>query len=264
MLAPLAACRGQSRERAAARLEALQKRFGGLLVTDNVSLEVRPGELHAIIGPNGAGKTTLINQISGALQPDAGRIELAGRDVTALPMHARATLGLACSLSDHVGAAAVLGAGERRACRAGALRIELSVLRPRRPRGRAQRPGGGGAGGRRARRAHSMFRRMHLAHGEKRVLELAIALAMRPKLLLLDEPMAGTGREETERLITVLRGSRAGSHRAGGARHGRGVRARRSHLGADLWAYPGERAAGRRACRSSGCCGLSGRRDGMY
>src|SRR5262245_12990083 len=70
------------------RIEGLRKRFGGLLVTDDVTLAIEAGELHAVIGPNGAGKTTLINQVSGLLRSDAGRIELGGRDVTALPMHA--------------------------------------------------------------------------------------------------------------------------------------------------------------------------------
>src|ERR1700741_4935082 len=79
------------------RLEHLQKSFGGLLVIDDLSLEVAPGELHAIIGPNGAGKTTLINQISGLLAPDAGRVVFAGRDITVLPAHARAGAGLARS-----------------------------------------------------------------------------------------------------------------------------------------------------------------------
>src|SRR5246500_1730397 len=79
------------------RLEHLRKSFGGLLVIDDLSLEVGPKELHAIIGPNGSGKTTLINQISGLIAPDAGRIVFAGRDVTALPAHARAAGGLARS-----------------------------------------------------------------------------------------------------------------------------------------------------------------------
>jgi branched-chain amino acid transport system ATP-binding protein len=186
------------------RLDALQKRFGGLLVTDNVSLEVRPGELHAIIGPNGAGKTTLINQISGVLQPDAGRIELAGRDITALPMHARATLGLARSFQitsvlprfsalENVALAVQARSGSSfrffgRADREAALNDQAAATLAE--VGLAER---------------MHVPAMHLAHGEKRVLELAIALAMRPKLLLLDEPMAGTGHEETERLITVLR-----------------------------------------------------------
>jgi len=81
----------------ALRLEAVDKSFGALKVTDRLSLDIAPGETHAIIGPNGAGKTTLIHQISGALAPDAGRIHFDGRDVTGLPMPARARLGLARS-----------------------------------------------------------------------------------------------------------------------------------------------------------------------
>ena len=79
------------------QLEQLRKRFGGLVVTDDVTLDVMGGELHAIIGPNGAGKTTLINQISGLLASDSGRIRFAGRDITALSAHARARLGVARS-----------------------------------------------------------------------------------------------------------------------------------------------------------------------
>ena len=187
------------------RVEALCKHFGGLLVTDNVTLTIAPGELHAVIGPNGAGKTTLINQISGLIRPDAGRIEFGGRDVTALPMYARAQLGLARSFQitsvlprfsalENVALAvqARSGSSFRFFGRAG------------RERG-AQRPGRSGAGRGRARSAAAHVPAVALSHGEKRVLELAIALAMQPKLLLLDEPMAGTGRDETERLIAVLR-----------------------------------------------------------
>ena len=186
------------------RVEALCKHFGGLLVTDNVTLTIAPGELHAVIGPNGAGKTTLINQISGLIRPDAGRIELGGRDVTALPMYARAALGLARSFQitsvlprfsalENVALAvqARTGSSFRFFGRAGRERVlndqaeavlaEVGLL------GRAHVPA------------------IALSHGEKRVLELAIALAMQPKLLLLDEPMAGIGRDETERLIAVLR-----------------------------------------------------------
>jgi branched-chain amino acid transport system ATP-binding protein len=186
------------------RVEALCKHFGGLLVTDNVTLTIAPGELHAVIGPNGAGKTTLINQISGLIRPDAGRIELGGRDVTALPMYARAALGLARSFQitsvlprfsalENVALAvqARTGSSFRFFGRAGRERLlndqaeavlaEVGLL------GRAHVPA------------------IALSHGEKRVLELAIALAMQPKLLLLDEPMAGIGRDETERLIAVLR-----------------------------------------------------------
>jgi branched-chain amino acid transport system ATP-binding protein len=186
------------------RLEGLCKRFGALVVTDELTLEVRPRELHAIIGPNGAGKTTLINQISGLIAPDAGTILLAGRDVTALPMHARAGLGLARSFQvssilpgfsalENVALAVQSRAGSsfrvlgRAAAEAGLNGPALAALADVGLAERAHVPAG------------------HLAHGEKRALELAIALAMEPKLLLLDEPMAGTGRDETARLVDVLR-----------------------------------------------------------
>jgi branched-chain amino acid transport system ATP-binding protein len=188
----------------ALRIEALRKRFGGLLVTDDLTLEVQPGELHAVIGPNGAGKTTLINQISGLIRSDGGRIVLAGRDVTALPMHARAALGVARSFQitsvlpqfsvlENVALAVQAHTGSsfrffRRADREAALNDHAATVLAE--VGLAER-------------AHVPA--MHLSHGEKRVLELAIALALQPKLLLLDEPMAGAGREETERLIAVLR-----------------------------------------------------------
>jgi branched-chain amino acid transport system ATP-binding protein len=186
------------------RIEALCKRFGGLLVTDSVTLAINPGELHAVIGPNGAGKTTLINQISGLIRPDAGRIELGGRDVTALPTHARAALGVARSFQitsvlprfsalQNVALAVQARSGSSfrffgRADDERALNEEAeAVLAEVGLSARAHVPA------------------LALSHGEKRVLELAIALAMRPKLLLLDEPMAGIGRDETERLIAVLR-----------------------------------------------------------
>jgi branched-chain amino acid transport system ATP-binding protein len=186
------------------RLEALKKAFGGLVVTDDVTLEVMPGELHAIIGPNGAGKTTLINQICGQLAPDKGKIVFAGQDVTALPVQARAALGLARSFQvtsilpgfpviENVALAVQARAGSSfrflgRAAREEALnQPAMAALGEVGLAGRAEIPAG------------------HLSHGEKRALELAIALAMQPKLLLLDEPMAGTGREETGRLVALLR-----------------------------------------------------------
>jgi branched-chain amino acid transport system ATP-binding protein len=186
------------------RIEALCKHFGGLLVTDSVTLAINPGELHAVIGPNGAGKTTLINQISGLIRPDAGRIELGGRDVTALPTHARAALGVARSFQitsvlprfsalQNVALAVQARSGSSfrffgHADHEQALNEEAeAVLAEVGLSARAHVPA------------------LALSHGEKRVLELAIALAMRPKLLLLDEPMAGIGRDETERLIGVLR-----------------------------------------------------------
>jgi branched-chain amino acid transport system ATP-binding protein len=186
------------------RLEHLHKSFGGLLVIDDLSLEVGAGELHAIIGPNGAGKTTLINQISGLIAPDAGRIIFAGRDVTALPTHARAAAGLARSFqvtSILPGFTALENVALAVQARAGS---SLSMFGRVAEEAALNEPalaalGEVGLGP----RAHVPA--AHLSHGEKRALELAIALAMDPKLLLLDEPMAGTGREETARLVGLLR-----------------------------------------------------------
>jgi branched-chain amino acid transport system ATP-binding protein len=186
------------------RIEGLQKHFGGLVVTDAVTLDVMPGECFAVIGPNGAGKTTLINQVCGLVAPDAGKILFAGADVTNLPPQARALSGIArsfqitsilpgFSLIENVALAvqARLGSSYRfvgRAADEAALNEPaLAALAETGLADRAQLPAG------------------HLSHGEKRALELAIALAMAPKLLLLDEPMAGTGREETDRLIALLR-----------------------------------------------------------
>ena len=185
------------------RIEELRKHFGALAVTDGVTLDVAPGELHAVIGPNGAGKTTLINQISGFVAPQSGRILFDGRDVTALPVHARAQLGLARSFQitsilpgfsalENVALAvqARRGSSFRFLGRAAA---EPALNEP--ARAALEEVGLGG--------------RIHvsagaLSHGEKRALELAIALAMAPKLILLDEPTAGTGREESERLVALL------------------------------------------------------------
>jgi branched-chain amino acid transport system ATP-binding protein len=187
------------------RIEGLTKNFGGLRVTDDLTLDVRPGELHAVIGPNGAGKTTLINQISGLLSPDSGRITFGGEDVTRMPVHARAERGLARSFQitsilprfsvlENVALAVQARSGTSYRF-FGRASDEEALNAPARDalaqvglEGRADIPAG------------------ELSHGEKRALELAIALAMEPKLLLLDEPMAGTGRDETERLVQALRG----------------------------------------------------------
>jgi branched-chain amino acid transport system ATP-binding protein len=185
------------------RIEDLRKHFGALAVTDGVTLDVAPGELHAVIGPNGAGKTTLINEISGFLEPESGRILFDGRDVTALPVHARAQLGLARSFQitsilpgfsalENVALAvqARCGSSFRFLGNAGA---EPALNEPARA----------------ALEEVGLGDRIHvtagaLSHGEKRALELAIALAMAPKLILLDEPTAGTGREESDRLVALL------------------------------------------------------------
>ena len=185
-------------------LEKLRKSFGALVVTDELTFDVMPRELHAVIGPNGAGKTTLINQISGLVAPDSGTIQFAGRDITALPTHARAELGLARSFqvsSILLGFSALENVALAVQSRAGS---SFRVL------GRAAAEAALNGPAMAALADVGLAERAHvhageLAHGEKRALELAIALAMQPKVLLLDEPMAGTGREETARLVELLR-----------------------------------------------------------
>jgi branched-chain amino acid transport system ATP-binding protein len=186
------------------RIEKLIKNFGGLRVTDDVTLDVRPGELHAVIGPNGAGKTTLINQISGLLAPDAGRIMFDGEDVTDMPVHARAARGLARTfqITSILPGFSVL--------QNVALAVQARSGSSFRFFGRAADEEELNAPARAALAQVGLAERAdvvagELSHGEKRALELAIALAMEPKLLLLDEPMAGTGHDETERLVAVLR-----------------------------------------------------------
>jgi branched-chain amino acid transport system ATP-binding protein len=186
------------------RLDGLRKKFGALVVTDDVTLDVMQGELHAVIGPNGAGKTTLINQLSGLLASDAGTITFDGRDITAAPMHARAALGLARSFQ----ITSILPRFS--ALENVALAVQARSGSSFRFLGRAANEATLNGPAMAALADVGLVERAHvpagyLAHGEKRALELAIALAMEPRLLLLDEPMAGTGREETARLVEVLR-----------------------------------------------------------
>ena len=184
-------------------VEGLVKRFGGLVATDHVSLEVQRGEVHALIGPNGAGKTTLIAQLSGSLASDAGRLGFDGVDITALPQHDRVRLGLArsyqitsifnrFSVRDNVALAVQARCGS-----------SMSFWRPL----AAERTlfddadallGRVGL----AERADALAG--NLAHGEQRQLEVALALATQPKLLLLDEPMAGMGPEESARMMDLI------------------------------------------------------------
>jgi len=189
----------------------LVKRFGGLVATDTVSIDVRPGEIHALIGPNGAGKTTLVSQLTGNLAPDAGTIHFAGRDVTRLPTHARVRLGLARSFQitsvlreftalENVALAVQAHAGHSFRF-LGDVRRDDSLRAPAR---RGLEEVGLGA------RADTLA--SALSHGEQRELEIAMALAGDPKLLLLDEPMAGMGVEESQRMIgflQALKGRRA-------------------------------------------------------
>jgi branched-chain amino acid transport system ATP-binding protein len=185
------------------QLKNLRKNYGALAVTDDVSLNIEAGELHAIIGPNGAGKTTLIHQISGLAQSDSGRIIFHGQDVTALPMAERARLGLVRSFQitsilprfsalENVAIAAQAQHGSSfsffgNASTEPALNdTAMALLKRFGLAKRASVPAG------------------QMSHGEKRQLEIAIALAAKPKLLLLDEPLAGTSHDESQRLIATL------------------------------------------------------------
>jgi branched-chain amino acid transport system ATP-binding protein len=186
------------------RVQALTKRFGGVIASDRVQLDVIRGELHAIIGPNGAGKTTLIGQLAGEIAPDAGRIHFSGRDITALPVHGRSLMGLARSFQitslfphftalDNVALAVQAHAGHSfRFWRAA--RSEAALREP--ARAALERVGLG-------HRANTVLARM--SHGEHRQLELAMALASQPSMLLLDEPMAGLGPDESARMVGILR-----------------------------------------------------------
>jgi branched-chain amino acid transport system ATP-binding protein len=186
-------------------VRGLRKHYGGLAVTNDVSLDVQHSEIHALIGPNGAGKTTLIHQITGTVMPDAGRVIFAGRDITRLSLPQRVHSGLARSFQitsiiagfsvlENVALAAQGQNGSSfRFFRAAAAEAALNAT------ARAALAEVGLAD-------RASIIAGALSHGEKRALEIAIALATQPKLLLLDEPLAGAGPEETEKLITLLRG----------------------------------------------------------
>src|SRR6476646_5211769 len=204
----MACWHGRARAKAMAdallRIEGLTKRFGGVVASDNVLLDVASHELHAVIGPNGAGKTTLIGQVAGEIVPDAGRIQFEGHDITALPVHDRSLLGLARSFQitslfpnftalENVALAVQAHAGHSfRFWRPA--RTESELHEPARVA--LDRVG-------LAHRANTMLSSM--SHGEHRQLELAIALASKPSMLLLDEPMAGLGPDESARMVKTLR-----------------------------------------------------------
>ena len=186
------------------KVSGLTKRFGGVVASDDIAFDVTRGELHAIIGPNGAGKTTLIGELTGEIAPNSGRISFDGADITALPVHARSALGLARSFQitslfldftalDNVALAVQAHAGHSfRFWRAARREDEL-----RQPaRAALERVGLA---------ARADARVAGMSHGEHRQLELAMALATRPRLLLLDEPMAGLGPEESGRMVETLR-----------------------------------------------------------
>jgi len=185
------------------QIRDLTKRFGGVLACDSISLDVPAGELHAIIGPNGAGKSTLIGQLAGEIVPEKGRIFFHGRDITRMPTHRRSALGLARSFQitslfldftvlDNVALAVQAHAGH-----------SFRFWRPARSETELRVP------------AQSALARVglenradvicaNLSHGEHRQLEIAMALATAPRMLLLDEPMAGMGAEDSHRVIALL------------------------------------------------------------
>ena len=184
-------------------LENLHKKFGALVATNSVDLDVRQGELHALIGPNGAGKSTLIAQICGETTPDSGRILFDGRDITRLPAYQRARMGMGRSFqltqlcADFTAMENVLLSQEAKG--GGSADI---FRNPRRNAAHRQT-------------ARTWLERAglgdqedcvvsSLAHGQRRQLEIAVALARSPRLILLDEPMAGMGAEESASLTALL------------------------------------------------------------
>ena len=182
---------------------SLSKRYGALLVTDGVSLKVQPGELHAIIGPNGAGKTTLINQLSGELTPDSGSVYFDGQNVTELSIASRARRGLLRSyqITSVFDEFTVLenAALAARGSRKGAFGMWKPLLGD--PQDRDAALQGIEAAGLSTR---AEVKAGELGYGERRQLELAMALAARPKFLLLDEPMAGMSVQESAQVVALL------------------------------------------------------------
>jgi len=186
------------------QVDGASKRFGNLVAIDDVSLTIEPGELRAIIGPNGAGKTTFFNLVSGLLSPTSGAIRFEGRDVTTLPPERRVALGMArtfqiteifpeLSVADNLRVAVEIAAGYRlkpwlgRAARAG---VEARV---------SELLGLGGLADRKDVRAGA------LPHGDQRAAEIMMSLALKPRLLMLDEPTAGMGDQETYEIARLIR-----------------------------------------------------------
>ncbi len=184
-------------------LRGLSKQFGGVMATDGVSLAVHPGELHALIGPNGAGKTTLVGQVAGTLRPDAGDIVFQGKPITHLEAHERVHIGLARSYQitsifrgytvlENLALAVQARSGSSFsfwrpvAAEPALFEQARAVLRDIGLEGREASPAG------------------TLAHGEQRALEVGLALATQPRLLLLDEPMAGMGPEVSRRMVELI------------------------------------------------------------
>ncbi len=189
---PLLECRG------------LIRRFGALVAVDGVEMAVEPGEIRAVIGPNGAGKSTLFNLITSVIKPSAGRVVFAGEDITGLPVHAVANKGIArtfqlCHLFPALTA-----------------RENVRIAAQAREAGRWRFLGGGGVLDRSSAVADDALERLRLAaladmpaamlsHGDQRLLEIAMAIAQRPRLLMLDEPTQGLSLEETDHAVKILK-----------------------------------------------------------
>jgi branched-chain amino acid transport system ATP-binding protein len=186
------------------QIDRLSKRFGGVVAADAITLDIAPGEIHAVIGPNGAGKTTLVGLIAGEVAPQSGTVRFDGHDITRLPVYRRNRLGLARSFQitslfadltalDNVALAVQAHRGHSfrfwRDAR-GEDELRRPALAALSRVGLADRAG---------------VRVARLSHGEHRQLEIALALATQPRLLLVDEPMAGTGPDESARMVETLR-----------------------------------------------------------
>jgi branched-chain amino acid transport system ATP-binding protein len=185
-------------------IEALTKRFGGVVASDAVTLDIPSGEFHAVIGPNGAGKTTLVGLLAGEIAPQSGSIRFDGVEITGLAVHRRSMLGLARSFQitslfpdmtalENVALAVQAHSGH-------SFRFWRDVRRDE-----ALREPAKSALDRVGLAARADVRVAKLSHGERRQLEIAMAFATRPRLLLLDEPMAGMGAEESARMVEMLR-----------------------------------------------------------
>ncbi len=185
-------------------VQDLVKRFGGIMATDHLSLTVGKGRTHAVIGPNGAGKTTLIGQLTGEITPDSGRVLFEGQDIADVPAHQRPHLGVARSFQitsifpsftviDNVSLAVQSHQGHSFRFWKNAAKDPLLTMPAM---DRLAQVG-------LDHRAETLA--ANLAHGEKRQLEIAMALATRPRLLLLDEPMAGMGTNESARMVALLK-----------------------------------------------------------
>ena len=188
-------------------VDQVSKSFGALRATDNVNLDLRRGEIHALIGPNGAGKSTLIKQIAGGLRPDAGRIVFLGQDITDLPVPRRAQAGLgrtfqisSLAMEYTVFQNAMLGALGQ----AGSIwRFFRPVMKDHALRSRAEH-----ALEQVGLSEHSGALTGELSHGQRRLLEVAVALTLEPRVFLMDEPMAGLGVEGSLRMTGFLDGLR--------------------------------------------------------